>query len=43
MYPRVKRVQKGGQVYKYVQMVEGSREGGRVRQRVVATWGASTS
>jgi transposase len=39
MYPRVKRVQKGGQVYEYVQMVEGSREGGRVRQRVVANLG----
>ncbi len=39
MYPRVKRVQKGGQVYQYVQMVEGSREGGRVRQRVVANLG----
>ena len=39
MYPRVKRVEKGGQVYQYVQMVEGSREGGRVRQRVVANLG----
>lgn len=29
----------GGQVYEYVQLVEGRREGGRVRQRVVATLG----
>ena len=39
MYPRVKSIRKGGQVYQYVQMVEGSREGGRVRQRVVANLG----
>ena len=39
MYPRVKRVRRGDQVYEYVQLVEGRREGGKVRQRVVATLG----
>jgi hypothetical protein len=39
MYPRVKRVSRGGQVHEYVQLVEGHREGGKVRQRVVATLG----
>lgn len=39
MYARVKRVRRGEQVYEYVQLVEGHREGGKVRQRVVATLG----
>jgi hypothetical protein len=39
MYPRVKRVRRGDQVHEYVQLVEGHREGGKVRQRVVATLG----
>ncbi|MHB1527295.1 MAG: IS1634 family transposase [Candidatus Dormibacteria bacterium] len=39
MYPRVKRVRRGSQVHEYVQLVEGWREGGKVRQRVVATLG----
>jgi hypothetical protein len=39
MYPRVKRVQRGEHTYEYLQLVEGRREGGKVRQRVVATLG----
>jgi len=39
MYTRVKRVRRGEQVHEYVQLVEGHREGGKVRQRVVATLG----
>ena len=39
MYPRVKRVRKGDRVYEYLQLVEGRREGKRVRQHVVATVG----
>jgi transposase len=39
MYPRVKRVRRGDQVHEYVQLVEGHRQGGKVRQRVVATLG----
>jgi transposase len=39
MYPRVKTVRKGGHVHQYVQLVEGRREGGKVRQRVVASLG----
>ncbi len=39
MYPRVKRVRRGDQVHEYVQLVEGHRHGGKVRQRVVATLG----
>src|SRR5208283_4344167 len=39
MYTRVKRVRRGEQVHVYVQLVEGHREGGKVRQRVVATLG----
>ena len=39
MYPRVKKVRRGDQVHQYVQLVEGHREGGKVRQRVVATLG----
>src|SRR6266511_613144 len=38
-FPRVKRVRSGDRVYEYLQLVEGRREGGRVRQRVVATLG----
>lgn len=39
MYPRVKRVRRGDQVYEYVQLVMGDRVDGKVRQRVVATLG----
>jgi transposase len=39
MYPRVKRVRRGDQVYEYVQLVEGRRVDGKVCQRVVATLG----
>jgi transposase len=39
MYPRVKSVRRGDQVHQYVQLVEGHREAGKVRQRVVATLG----
>jgi hypothetical protein len=39
MYPRVKRVRSGDRTYEYLQLVEGHREGGKVRQRVVATLG----
>lgn len=39
MYPRVKRVRRGDQLYEYVQLVEGHRVDGKVRQRVVATLG----
>lgn len=39
MYPRVKRVRRGEQVHEYVQLVEGHRVEGKVRQRVVATLG----
>src|SRR5450759_5104987 len=39
MYPRVKRVHRGDQVYEYVQLVTGERVDGKVRQRVVATLG----
>src|SRR5260370_32656309 len=39
MYPRIKRVRRGDQVQEYVQLVEGHREGGKVRQRVVANLG----
>jgi len=39
MYPRVKRVRRGGRVYEYVQLVTGERVDGKVRQRVVATLG----
>lgn len=39
MYPRVKRVRRGEQVYEYVQLVTGERVDGKVRQRVVATLG----
>jgi hypothetical protein len=39
MYPRVKRVRRGERTYEYLQLVEGRRQGGKVRQRVVATLG----
>jgi transposase len=39
MYPRVKRVRRGDQVHEYVQLVEGHRVDGKVRQHVVATLG----
>jgi hypothetical protein len=39
MYTRVKRVTRGEKVYEYVQLVEGHRVDGKVRQRVVATLG----
>lgn len=39
MYARVKRVRRGDQLHEYVQLVEGHRENGKVRQRVVATLG----
>jgi uncharacterized protein DUF4277 len=39
MYPRIKRVRRGAQVHEYLQLVEGRREGTKVRQRVVATLG----
>lgn len=39
MYTRVKRVTRGDKVYEYVQLVEGHRVDGKVRQRVVATLG----
>ena len=39
MYPRVKRVRRGERVYEYLQLVEGYRDGDKVRQRVVATLG----
>src|SRR6266487_2261592 len=39
MYPKVKTVRRGGRSYEYLELVEGRREGGRVRQRVVANLG----
>lgn len=39
VYARVKRTRRGDQVHEYVQLVEGHREGGKVRQHVVATLG----
>lgn len=39
MYTRVKRVTRGQKVYEYVQLVEGHRVDGKVRQKVVATLG----
>ncbi|MGI8868268.1 MAG: IS1634 family transposase, partial [Mycobacteriales bacterium] len=39
MYARVKRVRRGDQMHEYVQLVEGRRIDGKVRQRVVATLG----
>ena len=39
MYPKVKTVRRGGRSYEYLELVEGRREGGRVRQHVVANLG----
>jgi len=39
MYPKVKTVRRGGRSYQYLDLVEGRREGGRVRQHVVASLG----
>src|SRR6266700_4076608 len=39
MYPKVKTVRRGGRSYEYLELVEGQRVGGRVRQRVVANLG----
>jgi hypothetical protein len=39
MYPKVKTVRRGGRSYEYLQLVEGRREGTRVRQHVVANLG----
>ncbi len=39
MYLRVKRVRRGQRSYEYLQLVQGRREEGKVRQRVVATLG----
>jgi hypothetical protein len=39
MYPKVKTVHRGGRSYEYLELVEGRREGGRVRQHVVANLG----
>ncbi len=39
MYPKVKTVRRGGRSYQYLELVEGRREGSRVRQHVVANLG----
>jgi hypothetical protein len=39
MYPKVKTVRRGGRSYEYLELVEGRREGTRVRQHVVANLG----
>jgi transposase len=39
MYPKVKRVRRGDRVYEYLELVEGHRVDGQVRQRVVAKLG----
>jgi hypothetical protein len=39
MYPKVKRVRRGERTYEYLELVEGHRVAGQVRQRVVATLG----
>lgn len=39
MFVRVKAVQSAGRTYRYLQIVENAREGGRVRQRVVGNLG----
>jgi len=39
MYPKVKRVRRSGRVYEYLELVEGHRVDGQVRQRVVAKLG----
>lgn len=39
MFGRIKRVKSGDKIYEYVQIVDGVREGGKVKQRVIATLG----
>jgi hypothetical protein len=39
MYPKVKTVRRSGRSYEYLELVEGHREGSRVRQHVVANLG----
>src|SRR5260370_1021957 len=39
MYPKVKTVRRGDRSYEYLELVEGRREGGRVRQHVVENLG----
>src|SRR5258707_12921816 len=39
MYAKVKTVRRGGRRYEYLELVEGRREGTRVRQHVVANLG----
>jgi hypothetical protein len=39
VYPKVKTVRRGGRSYQYLELVEGRREGTRVRQHVVAKLG----
>src|SRR5260221_8596206 len=39
MSPKVKTVRRGGRSYEYLELVEGRRGGGRVRQHVVANLG----
>src|SRR6266700_3683684 len=39
MYAKVKTVRRGGRSYEYLELVEGRREGTRVRQHVVANLG----
>jgi hypothetical protein len=39
MYAKVKTVRRGGRSYEYLELVEGRREGARVRQHVVANLG----
>src|SRR5258708_21312551 len=39
MYPKEKSVRRGDRSYEYLELVEGRREGGRVRQHVVANLG----
>jgi hypothetical protein len=39
MYPKVKTVRRSGRSYQYLELVEGRREDGRVRQHVVANLG----
>jgi len=39
MYPKIKRVRRGGHTYEYLELVEGHRVDGQVRQRVVAKLG----
>ena len=43
MYPKVKSVRRADRSYEYLELVEGHREGDRVRQHVVATSAALMS